>query len=116
MLELEFDTLNSADKDAVLEHLDLICSSPAFVSSRRCQDFLRYVVAEVIEGRAESITERGIAQSVFGKGTDFEPEEFSLVRGKAGELRRRLADYYRSYPLVTDKDRAAGTDLRRINQ
>jgi len=84
--------------DPVLEHLDGICASPFFISSKRCQQFLRYVVLETLEGRGERIKERNIAHEVFGKGSNFEPGEYSLVRVKAGELRKRLSDYYESAP------------------
>jgi len=81
-----------------LEHLEAICRSPSFVTSRRCQEFLRYIVLETVEGRGNQIKERNIAREVFGKGDDFEPGEFSLVRVKASELRKRLSDYYQSMP------------------
>lgn len=83
---------------SVLEHLDAVCTSPVFISSKRCQQFLRYVVREAIQGRGEQIKERNIAQEVFGKGSNFEPGEYSLVRVKAGEVRKRLSDYYESAP------------------
>jgi hypothetical protein len=79
-----------------LEHLEEILRSPAFSSSKRCQEFLRYIVIEATNGRAESIKERNIALEVFGKGTDFEPGEDSLVRVKAREVRKRLSEYYES--------------------
>jgi hypothetical protein len=82
--------------DRTLEHLEDILRSPAFTSSRRCQEFLRYIVLEATKGRAESIKERSIALEVFGKGTDFEPGEDSLVRVKAREVRKRLSEYYES--------------------
>ena len=83
---------------SVLEHLDGICASPFFISSKRCQQFLRYVVLETINGRGEQIKERNIAHEVFGKGGNFEPGEYSLVRVKAGEVRKRLSEYYESAP------------------
>jgi hypothetical protein len=79
---------------AVLEHLHEICTSPFFTSRKRCQQFLRYVVEESIHGRGDQIKERNIAQEVFGKGNEFEPGEYSLVRVKAGEVRKRLSEYY----------------------
>lgn len=91
------DSLKSKMSKAV-EHLEAICTSPFFVSSKRCQEFLRYIVLETVEGRGEQIKERNIAREVFGKGDDFEPGEFSLVRVKAGELRKRLSDYYQAAP------------------
>jgi hypothetical protein len=82
--------------DRVIEHLEKICNSSAFLHSRRSQEFLRYVVLETLHGRADLIKERNIAHQVFGKGDDFEPSEYSLVRVKAGEVRKRLLDYYQS--------------------
>jgi hypothetical protein len=83
---------------SILEHLDGICASPFFISSKRCQQFLRYVVLETIGGRGEQIKERNIAHEVFGKGSNFEPGEYSLVRVKAGEVRKRLTEFYELAP------------------
>jgi len=85
-------------KTPILAHLDCICKSSSFESSRRCQQFLRYIVLETIEGRGGFIKERNIAHEVFGKGIDFEPGEDSLVRVKAREVRKRLSEYYELAP------------------
>lgn len=84
--------------EEVIEHLEVVLSSPAFASSKRCQDFLRYVVLESMEGRGALIKERTIAHEVFGKGLSFEPNEDALVRVKARDVRKRLVDYYQSTP------------------
>ncbi len=81
-----------------LEHLDAILASSTFSSSKRCQEFLRYIVLEAVHGRGDLISERNIAYEVFGKGINFEPGEDSLVRVKAREVRKRLSDYYESAP------------------
>lgn len=88
----------SPSLELTLEHLEAICKSPFFVSSKRCQEFLRYIVIETTQGRGDQIKERNIAHEVFGKGGSFEPGENSLVRVKAGEVRKRLSDYYRATP------------------
>lgn len=80
------------------EHLNAILNSAAFAPSKRCQQFLRYVVLESLAGRGDSLKERNIAYEVFGKGINFEPGEDSSVRVKAREVRKRLADYYQSAP------------------
>jgi hypothetical protein len=94
MLSAGPDVTKDLESKRVLEHLDAVLASPFFVSSRRCQEFLRYVVVEAIAGRGDLIKERNIAQDVFGKGTRFEPSEDSVVRVKAREVRKRLLDYY----------------------
>ena len=73
-------------------------NSPAFARSRRSQQFLRYVVREALEGRGESISEWNIASEVFERGANFNAGEYSVVRVKAGEVRRRLAEYYEATP------------------
>lgn len=85
-------------KDEIIAHLDLICGNIAFASSKRCQQFLRYIVLETLEGRGALIKERNIANDVFGKGSEFEPGEDSLVRVKAREVRKRLSDFYKLSP------------------
>ena len=83
-------------RSRVLEHLEQMLASSEFSASRRCQEFLRYVVSETLENRGEGIKERNIAVSVFGKTDDYDPSENSLVRVKAVEVRKRLARYYES--------------------
>jgi hypothetical protein len=96
--------------ESIREHLEVILSSPAFASSRRCQEFFRYIVNEALEGRAEEIKERNIAVSVFGRDAGYNPAEHSLVRVKAVEVRKRLAKYYEANPASTVRiELATGT-------
>ena len=85
-------------REAVLSQLEAILGSPSFSSSKRCQDFLRYVVMEALEGRADAIKERTIACDVFGKGAHHDSAEDSLVRVNAREVRKRLAACCESAP------------------
>ena len=78
----------------VLEHLGHILTNPLFATSPRCKEFLRFVVQETLTGRGDTIKERTIAMEVFGKDSSFEPGEDSVVRVKAREVRRRLAEFY----------------------
>jgi hypothetical protein len=84
--------------DVARHHLAQVLASNSFSSSRRCQQFLSFVVKEALEGRADSIKERTIAMEVFGKDQHFEPGEDSLVRVKAREVRKRLAEFYEQHP------------------
>jgi hypothetical protein len=79
-------------------HLDRVLNSAAFRSSRRSQDFLRYVVTRTLEGQGDSLKERNIAIEVFGRGLNYNSSEDSFVRVKASEVRRRLATYYAEAP------------------
>ena len=75
-------------------YLERILASPDFRSSPKCRAFLRFVVERTVEGAGESLKERAIAEQVFDRGPAYNPAEDSLVRVKASELRRRLAQYY----------------------
>jgi hypothetical protein len=79
-------------------HLERVLASDAFKTSRRSQDFLRYVVQKALAGQEDSIKERTIAVEVFGRPADYDSSEDSFVRVKASEVRRRLASYAESRP------------------
>ena len=94
MISGEAVELQKTLMEGALAHLDAICQSTAFESSKRCQEFLRFIVLETLHGHADQIKERNIAREVFGKGDEFEPGDSSIVRVKAGEVRKRLSDFY----------------------
>ncbi len=98
MLSVHPTEAQQITSEETLKHLEAVLASPAFASSKRCQQFLRYVVVETVEGRGHLIKERNIAHEVFGKGVSFEPNEDALVRVKAREVRKRLVEYYQSAP------------------
>lgn len=80
---------------AVRESLTRVTNSAAFQNSERLKQFLRYVVAEALAGRADSILGKTIAADVF----DRDPEENdcdNVVRVEARRLRRKLDEYYRA--------------------
>jgi hypothetical protein len=87
---------NRASPQAVREELQRLLASREFRASRRCQDFLRYVVETTLAGAADSLKERTIGMEVFGRPTSYEPNEDATVRVKAGEVRKRLGAYYSS--------------------
>lgn len=86
--------LSDSERKEVTTHLDKILASDTFAGSRRSREFLRYVVQETLEGRGAGIKERNIAVDVFGKGADFDSQSDAVVRVKAAEVRRRLAQVY----------------------
>lgn len=79
---------------AVREELQRVLSSPEFRSSKRSQDFLKYVVEHALNGHGDSLKERTIGIEVFGRSSDYDPGEDATVRVKAGEVRKRLGLYY----------------------
>ena len=81
-------------RDAVRCQLQQVLSSPEFRASKRCQDFLSYVVEAAIDGRADSLKERTIGVDVFSRSSSYDPSEDATVRVKAGDVRKRLGLYY----------------------
>src|SRR5678815_4080595 len=71
-----------------------IRDSPHFDGSTRSREFLRYVVDEVLAGRAAYLKQAAIAVEVFGRKPDFDAVIDPIVRVQAGRLRRSLERYY----------------------
>lgn len=77
----------------VIEHLNRVLSSSAFVKSDRLRKFLRFIVKETLAGRAEALKEYAIALDVFGRDESFDPQTSSVVRVEASRMRAKLDNY-----------------------
>jgi TolB-like protein/Flp pilus assembly protein TadD len=75
-------------------HLNEVLSSHAFAGSKRTQDFLQLIVGHALEGEVDSLRERMIGAEMFGRPVDYDTGSDSVVRVKATEVRKRLAQYY----------------------
>jgi hypothetical protein len=78
----------------VREELERILGSSEFSASKRCQEFLRYVVDKTLAGHADDLKERTIGVELLGRPSSYEPSTDASVRVKAGEVRKRLHLYY----------------------
>lgn len=85
-------------KQTVREEMERILQSEPFRSSPRCSQFLRFVVEHTLEGQKEDLKERIIGIEVFGRNPSYLTEGDSVVRVRATEVRRRLSQYYASFP------------------
>src|SRR5689334_20918735 len=81
-------------EQSVREELNRVLASHEFRSSKRSQEFLRYVVDHTLRGHGDLLKERTIGIDVFGRQTDYDPSDDATVRVKAGEVRKRLGLYY----------------------
>lgn len=80
---------------ALVEHeLGRILESEPFRESRRCQEFLRYIITLALDGRQDEIKERAIGIDVFARTPAYNTNDDSIVRVKASEVRKRLAQYH----------------------
>ncbi len=81
-------------EEQIREELTRLLASHEFRSSKRCQDFLRFVVEHTLHGDTDGLKERTIGIEVFGRPTSYDPGDDATVRVKAGEVRKRLGLYY----------------------
>lgn len=83
---------------AVRASLERILASPAFRNSRQCQKFLQYVVTHSLGGDDELLRERSMGIELFGRAPDYDTGEDPVVRVRATEVRKRLAQFYGESP------------------
>lgn len=87
--------LSAEQANLVRSALESVISSDAFAPSKRCQDFLRLVVEHVLAGELDSLSERMIGAEMFRRPVDYDTSNDAVVRVRATEVRKRLAQYYR---------------------
>jgi len=90
-----FDELERA---SILRELNAILNSPIFQPSKRCQQFLAYVVHHRLEGNHERLKERTIGVDLFQRPVGYATGDDPVVRVQAGDVRRRLDQYYQGNP------------------
>jgi hypothetical protein len=86
--------LSQEQAEVVMTELTAILSSDSFSTSKRCRDFLEVVVKHALAGDYENLTERFLGVELFGRPVDYETATDSIVRVRANDVRRRLAQYY----------------------
>jgi len=72
---------------------DVLKSAP-FRASKQAQHLLQYIVDQSLAGHSERLKERVIGAEVFGRAADYDTNEDPIVRARAAEVRKRLAQYY----------------------
>ncbi len=74
--------------------LERMIASKHFRNSKRYPSLLRFVVEQTLAGNAEDLKERTLGISVFQKLPDYDTNADPIVRVTAGEIRKRIAQYY----------------------
>lgn len=78
----------------IQEALEEILVSIPFRSSKQSQQMLRYIVDQTLSGHGQLLKERVIGADVFGRRPDYDTNSDPIVRARAAELRKRLAQFY----------------------
>jgi hypothetical protein len=82
------------DAPRVREQLERLITHPLFANSKRYPALLAYTVEQSLLGNAAELKERSIAVEVFGRAPTYDANADPVVRITAGEVRKRLTQYY----------------------
>jgi hypothetical protein len=94
-LEAEDRTDRLEISETLVQHaLGEILQSAPFRASKQSQQLLRYIVDQTLAGHSEQLKERLIGVNVFGRRPDYDTNEDPIVRARAAEVRKRLAQFY----------------------
>jgi hypothetical protein len=86
---------------AIQHQLEEILASHFFRTSHRCSQMLRYIVEQFLFDPSVRLKERTIGIAVFTRNPDYDTSNDPIVRVTAGEIRKRLAQYYAEQPEAT---------------
>jgi hypothetical protein len=84
------------EKSAIQEQMERLLTSPYFSHSRRFPSFLRYVIEKTLAGQEDALKERTLGVEIFGRQADYDTASDPIVRVTAGEIRKRIAQYYQT--------------------
>jgi len=87
---------SGGDADKVRAALADLLQSRPFRKSQQCCSLLRYIVEHSLSGEESLLRERVIGAEIFGRPADYETSADPIVRLRAAEVRKRLAQYYAS--------------------
>lgn len=87
-------SLGAQEQSAIRSELKRILESAAFRGSKRCQQFLTYLVENTLAGCEEALKERSIGVTLFSRSPSYETGEDAIVRVTAKEVRQRLKQYF----------------------
>ena len=88
------ETLTAREIHLVRQHLNEITESHLFAGRKRTQEFLQLIVERALEGDFDSLRERMIGAKMFGRPVGYDTGNDAVVRVKANEVRKRLAQFY----------------------
>ena len=77
-----------------MAELARLLESSAFRTSKRCREFLDYIVVHTIKGPSSALKERSIGVELFQLPQDFDTGQHTVVRVTANEVRKKLAQQY----------------------
>src|SRR5215469_13969202 len=86
--------LSAEQADSIRRALELVIRSDAFAGSKQCQDLLRLLVEHALSDELDALSEQRIGVEMFGRPAGYDTSNDVVVRVRATEVRKRLAQYY----------------------
>jgi hypothetical protein len=86
--------LSESREQAVRAELNHLLESAAFRTSKRCREFLAYIVERTLRGPSGTLKERAIGTDLFQLPHDYDTGQHTIVRVTATEVRKKLAQHY----------------------
>jgi hypothetical protein len=96
MCESESTGLTKSREQDIRAELARLMESPAFRTSKRCREFLEYIIEHTIKGPVGALKERSIGVELFQLPQDFDTGQHTIVRVTANEVRKKLAQHYQA--------------------
>jgi len=88
---------SEAEREAIRKQLERMLDSPLFKNSKRYPNLLRYIVEHTLDGNPGELKERTLGVEVFAREPNYDTNADPVVRTTAGEIRRRIAQYYHEH-------------------
>lgn len=88
--------MSGAREAIVQQALEEALASPPFCHTQQCQNLLRYIVKHSLSQEEHLLRERVIGAEVFGRRPDYDTGEDPVVRIRAADVRKRLAQFYQA--------------------
>ncbi len=92
--EVRHARCSEAEKEAIRKQLERMLGNPLFKNSKRYPNLLRYIVEHTLDGNPAELKERTLGVEVFGREPNYDTNADPVVRTTAGEIRKRIAQYY----------------------
>src|SRR5579864_5839500 len=93
---------SESQRDAIRIQLERMLANPLFKNSKRYPNLLRHIVERTLEGSPGELKERNLGVHVFGRQPDYDTNADPVVRATAGEIRKRIAQYYHEHGHETE--------------
>jgi hypothetical protein len=76
--------------------LGTILASDPFRTSPQCRELLQYILRHTVASEHDLLKERVIGANVFGRKANYDTASDPIVRVRAADVRKRLAQFYQS--------------------